>query len=139
MMAAVRSKHTKPEIAVRKALHGLGYRFRLHRKDLPGKPDLVFPSRRAVIFVNGCFWHGHSCPAGALPATRREFWEDKIGKNRERDARNATALLEAGWRVLNVWECELKEPDSIERVTAWLDQFERLSRNMLPDSASTDT
>ena len=118
MMAAVRSKNTKPELVIRKALHGMGYRFRVHRKDLPGKPDLVFPSRGAVIFVNGCFWHGHSCPAGALPATRREFWENKIGKNRDRDTGNTVTLQASGWRVLTVWECELRAPDAVALVAA---------------------
>ncbi len=139
MMSAVRSKNTKPEIYIRKVLHALGYRFRLHRKDLPGKPDIVFPSRRSVIFVNGCFWHGHTCHAGALPATRREFWEEKIGKNRERDAMNTTALKVDGWRVLTVWECELKNPDTIQMVAKWLDQSKVGNRNMLPDSTPTDT
>lgn len=120
-MAAVRSKNTQPELALRRALHARGYRFRLYRKDLPGKPDLVFPGRRAVIFVNGCFWHGHNCRAGALPATRRSFWKPKIEQNRQRDARNIEALLTLGWRVLTIWECDLKDPAAIEQTSAWLD------------------
>ena len=120
-MAAIRSKDTKPELALRSALHRAGFRFRLHRKDLPGTPDLVFPARRSVIFVNGCFWHGHDCRAGALPTTRREFWEEKITQNRNRDARNVRALEDAGWRVLTVWQCELKDRTEVDRVAAWLD------------------
>lgn len=120
-MRAVRSQNTKPELALRKALHVRGYRFRLHRKDLPGKPDLVFPALRAVIFVNGCFWHGHDCHAGALPATRRDFWAEKIGKNRERDVRNVRALQATRWHVLTVWECNLTKPTAVEQVAAWLD------------------
>lgn len=123
MMAAVRSKDTKPEMTLRKALHALGYRYRLHQRHLPGKPDLVFPARRCVIFVNGCFWHGHHCPAGALPATRREFWEEKIGQNRARDARNTAELEALGWRVLTVWECDLRERSAISHVSGWLDRY----------------
>lgn len=138
-MAAVKSKDTEPEMFVRRSLHALGFRFRLHRKDLPGKPDLVFPSRRAVVLVHGCFWHGHTCRGGALPATRREFWEDKIGKNRLRDKRNVDLLLKLGWRVLTVWECELRDEDAISRIAAWLNQSREPKLNMLPDSTSTDT
>lgn len=120
-MAAVRSKDTKPERFIRSELHSRGYRFRLHRPDLPGKPDIVFPSRRCAIFVNGCFWHGHDCPRGALPATRREFWEAKIGRNKARDAENQSRLEAAGWDVLVVWECDLHEPDSVDVIVSWLE------------------
>lgn len=138
-MSAVKSKDTKPEMFVRRSLHALGFRFRLHRRDLPGKPDIVFPSRRAVIFVNGCFWHGHTCKAGELPTTRRDFWEEKIDKNRERDTRNIDALRNAGWNVLTVWECELGEVDAVSRIASWLNRVTRLESDMLPDSSSTDT
>ena len=121
MMAAVRSKDTKPERFVRRELHARGYRFRLHRPDLPGKPDIVFPSRRRAIFVNGCFWHGHDCPRGALPATRREFWEPKIAGNKARDAENQSRLEAAGWSVLVVWECDLRQPRPIESIVSWLE------------------
>ena len=120
-MAAVRSKHTKPELFVRRGLHARGFRFRLHRRDLPGKPDIVFPSRKCAIFVNGCFWHGHECSSGALPATRREYWEEKIERNKVRDARNLAELEAAGWNVMVVWECDLKRPRPLEPIVAWLE------------------
>ena len=121
MMAAVRSKDTKPEHFIRRELHARGYRFRLHRVDLPGKPDIVFPSRKCAIFVNGCFWHGHDCPAGSLPSTRHEFWKAKIGRNKNRDAENHTKLKAAGWNVLVVWECDLRQRKPVERVVTWLE------------------
>lgn len=108
MMAAVKSKNTKPELAIRSALHRRGFRFRLHRKDLPGRPDLVFAGRRAVIFVHGCFWHGHDCHLFRWPKSREEFWRDKIGTNIARDKRQYWALTEASWRIGTVWECALK-------------------------------
>ncbi len=134
MMAAVRSKDTKPELFIRRALHARGYRFRLHRRDLPGKPDIVFPSRKSAIFVNGCFWHGHGCPSGALPATRRAFWKAKIGRNKDRDAENRRELEAAGWNVLVVWECDLRRPEPVERVVAWLeaDRPRNLGRDVEP-------
>jgi DNA mismatch endonuclease, patch repair protein len=109
-MARIRSNDTSPEIALRKLIHGIGYRFRLHRKDLSGKPDLVFPSRRKVIFVHGCFWHQHSgCREGRVPASRREYWEPKLKKNQVRDAENQKLLEDDGWSVLTVWECSLRK------------------------------
>lgn len=120
-MAAVRSKNTKPEMVLRRALHRMGFRYSLHRRDLPGKPDLVFASRRTVVFVNGCFWHGHSCPAGALPKTRRDFWEAKIKTNRCRDQRNLDELNAKGWRAITVWECALRDPDTPLRLGDELD------------------
>lgn len=108
-MRAVRSRDTKPEMLVRCAAHALGYRFRLHRKDLPGSPDLVFPSRKKVIFVHGCFWHGHDCARGARqPKTNAEYWTAKIARNVARDERARAELAVLGWDVLTVWECELK-------------------------------
>jgi len=108
MMAGIRGKDTKPELIVRKGLHGRGFRFRLHDSSLPGKPDIVLPRYRAVIFVNGCFWHGHDCHLFKWPKTREEFWRTKIQRNREVD-REALARLQAlGWRILQVWECSLK-------------------------------
>ncbi len=109
-MSRIRGKDTKPELLLRRGLHALGFRFRLHSKDLPGRPDLVFPARRAIIFVHGCFWHGHSCPMCKLPATRTAFWQNKISGNRARDKRAVQALTAAGWRVLIVWECALRGP-----------------------------
>jgi DNA mismatch endonuclease (patch repair protein) len=108
-MRAIRGKDTKPEMAVRSLVHGLGYRFRLHRADLPGKPDLAFPARRKVIFVHGCFWHSHACKSGLIPNSNREFWLPKLRRNKERDARNLDALAQQGWKVLVIWECELKD------------------------------
>lgn len=108
VMARVRGKDTKPELLVRRHLHAAGLRYRLHHKGLPGRPDLVFPSRRLVVFVHGCFWHGHEgCKRATIPATRPEFWREKIETNRARDARVKTQLEEQGWRVSTVWECSL--------------------------------
>ena len=110
IMAQVKSKDTKPEMTVRRLLHGLGYRYRLHRRDLPGRPDLVFPSRSKVVFVNGCFWHRHSgCVRATVPATNGEFWSEKFERNRNRDRRNYALLADRGWEVMVVWECELQD------------------------------
>jgi DNA mismatch endonuclease (patch repair protein) len=117
-MRAVKSKDTTPEMIVRRLLHGLGYRYRLHRKDLPGNPDLVFPGRRKVVLVNGCFWHGHDCARGArLPKANSNYWRAKIGRNVARDAHNLETLQHAGWQVLTVWECETPagRRDALER------------------------
>lgn len=116
-MAAIKGANTKPEMIVRRALYALGYRFRLHRKDLPGKPDIVLPRLRTAIFVHGCFWHSHDCRWGSvIPKTRAEFWADKRGGTVERDARKAQALEELGWRVLTVWECETRDTETL----SWL-------------------
>lgn len=108
MMAGIKGKNTQPEIAIRKALYGKGYRYRLHAKDLPGKPDLVFPKYRTVIFVHGCFWHRHNCHLFKWPSTRREFWEEKITGNANRDILHRTRLVEAGWKIVIIWECAMK-------------------------------
>lgn len=108
-MSHIRSKDTKPEQLVRQALWHNGYRYRLHVKGLPGKPDIVLPKYRTVIFINGCFWHGHErCKYYVIPKTNTNFWLDKINSNKARDARDEAALVEAGWRVVTIWECELK-------------------------------
>jgi|ERR1043166_131249 DNA mismatch endonuclease (patch repair protein) len=121
VMRAVKSKGTKPEIKVRRLLHKAGYRYRLHRKDLPGNPDLVFPSRRAVIFVHGCFWHQHpGCPHAARPSSNSAYWTKKLDRNVERDKRNMAALADAGWRALVLWECELNRPDLLTAVERFL-------------------
>lgn len=113
-MALIRSIDTKPELLVRRLLHGMGYRYRLHGRDLPGKPDLVFKSRRAVVFVHGCFWHRHEgCPLARLPKSRVEFWTTKLEGNRMRDIRKVAALKEAGWRVFVVWECMLGNTEAL--------------------------
>ncbi len=107
-MAAVRSTDTKPELEVRSKIHREGFRFRLHVRDLPGRPDLVFRSFRIVVFVHGCFWHGHYCPRGKMPQTRREFWEKKLESNKLRDQRNIESLESMGWDVFVLWECQLE-------------------------------
>ncbi|MGE4251732.1 MAG: very short patch repair endonuclease [Parvibaculaceae bacterium] len=109
-MSRIRGRDTKPEMMLRRALHSRGLRFRLHIRDLPGCPDIVFPRYRAVIFVHGCFWHGHDCPMFRLPATRRNFWAAKICRNQQRDRKAMKALINASWRVLSVWECAFKGP-----------------------------
>jgi len=113
-MRAVKSKNTAPEMIVRGLARRLGYRYRLHRKDLPGTPDLTFPGRSKVVCVHGCFWHGHSCARGArMPATNADYWTTKISRNQRRDAMTLAALQQAGWRVLVIWECETKDKDRL--------------------------
>ena len=107
-MAGIRGRNTRPELVIRSALHRKGFRFRLHRNDLPGKPDLVFPKHRAVILIHGCFWHGHGCHLFRWPKTRVDFWREKINSNIARDQRQISALRDAGWRVATIWECALK-------------------------------
>ena len=121
-MRRVKSLDTTPERTVRSMLHKLGFRYRLHRRDLPGKPDLVFPSRRKVVFVHGCFWHGHTCKRGArVPHTHREYWERKIAANSKRDAENLTQLEMAGWQPMVVWECELRDLPALQaKLTGFL-------------------
>ncbi|WP_245156833.1 very short patch repair endonuclease [Lysobacter arenosi] len=109
-MRAIRARDTKPELAVRKILHRLGFRFRLHVRALPGTPDIVFPKHKAVILVHGCFWHGHRCHMFKVPGTRTDFWLSKISANQKRDRAALLALAAAGWRVLTIWECALKGP-----------------------------
>ena len=108
-MSAIKSKNTKPEIAVRKLLYSMGYRFRLHRKDLPGSPDIVLPKYKTVIFVHGCFWHRHeNCKYATTPKTRKEFWEKKFRENINRDNLNQANLSLKGWKIIIIWECQLK-------------------------------
>jgi len=125
MMSGIRGRNTKPEILVRSLLHQQGFRFRLHIRELPGKPDIVLPKYRAAIFVHGCFWHGHDCPLYRLPGTRPDFWRNKIERNRASDRRARDALLAAGWRVAVVWECALRgagtDPGQvIQHLAGWL-------------------
>lgn len=129
-MSRVRSKDTRPEMLLRRGLHSRGFRFRLHRRDLPGTPDLVFVALRAVIFVHGCFWHGHGCRKSMLPTTRTEFWSSKIQANQVRDQLALQRLHSAGWRTLVVWECRIaRNKDSaeevLEEVSDWLDTLDR--------------
>jgi DNA mismatch endonuclease (patch repair protein) len=131
MMSGIRSKNTKPELLVRKALHAAGYRFRIHRKDLPGKPDLVLPKFRAVIFVHGCFWHGHNCPVFKWPKTREKFWREKIERTRVTDTNAREALLASGWRVGVVWECATRGAgknieDVTQSLSIWLQSSAKL-------------
>ena len=110
IMSRVRARDTAPEMAVRRALHAAGYRYRLHRKDLPGKPDIVLSRHRTAVQVNGCFWHGHTCKRGdRLPTSNTEYWRTKIQRNRERDRAATRALAKAGWRVITIWECEIED------------------------------
>jgi DNA mismatch endonuclease, patch repair protein len=122
MMSSVKQRHTKPEIAVRKLLHRLGYRFRLHSKKLPGTPDIVLPKYKAVIFVHGCFWHQHEgCRKSRRPTSNVEFWNEKLDKNIERDERKESELKNAGWKVLTVWDCEIKDENLlIEKIKKFL-------------------
>lgn len=122
-MSRVRGKNTKPELLVRRLVHGMGYRYRLHRRDLPGTPDLVFPGRGKVIFINGCFWHRHmDCVLARLPKSRNEFWQPKLTANAERDTRNIRALKRLGWGVLTIWECQLGDVTKLaNRIRRFLD------------------
>lgn len=126
MMSGIRSKNTKPEILIRSGLHRRGFRYRLHDKKLSGKPDLVLPKYNAVIFVHGCFWHGHDCHLFKWPKTRKQFWKNKIERNREVDRKAVERLRAEGWRVATVWECALKgksrlEPMAVlDRLSRWL-------------------
>lgn len=123
VMRAVKSRNTKPEIKVRQLLHKAGYRYRLHRKDLPGKPDIVFPSKKAAIFVHGCFWHQHAgCPHADRPAANNDYWTKKLNRNMERDKANIIALANEGWRTLILWECEIKKGDVLDEVKNFLEK-----------------
>jgi DNA mismatch endonuclease (patch repair protein) len=121
LMSRIGGKNTAPELAVRRLLHRLGYRFRLHRKDLPGTPDIVLPARRKAIFVNGCFWHAHGCRIGRPPRSRPGFWLPKLEHNRARDQSDRRELRKAGWSVFTVWQCQLKFPERLaERLIDFL-------------------
>ena len=122
IMSRVRGWDTEPEVIVRKIAHGLGFRFRLHRKDLPGRPDIVFPRHRAVIMVHGCFWHRHpGCKHASSPKTRESYWSAKFADNVVRDRRNETALSDLGWRVMVIWECETRDREAVAvRVESFL-------------------
>ena len=123
LMARIRDRDTKPELVVRSTLHKLGFRYVLHKRGLPGTPDLVFPGRAKIIFVNGCYWHGHHCKYGrAQSKTNVTFWTEKIERNRRRDARNGRALRRQGWGVLTVWECSIKAHNWQKRVISFLER-----------------
>jgi DNA mismatch endonuclease (patch repair protein) len=129
-MSRIHGKDTKPEMTLRRALYARGVRYRLHRRDLPGCPDIVFMSRKTAIFVHGCFWHGHSCSMFKMPSTRKEFWEEKIAQNQRRDNAAIQALAEQGWRVCIVWECSMRGPNKqsiselVNSIVDWLSAFE---------------
>jgi DNA mismatch endonuclease (patch repair protein) len=126
IMRSVKSRDTKPEMAVRQFLHRLGYRFRLHRKDLPGTPDLVFPRLKKVVFVHGCFWHGHNCARGnRIPKSNRDYWLAKISRNRERDKLNRALLQAQGWGIYIAWECQIKSLQAIRELGAFLESPEK--------------
>ena len=145
-MSAIRGRDTDPEMAVRRALHRRGWRYRLHDRKLPGRPDIVLPRHRAVVLVHGCFWHGHECPKFRLPSSRVDYWRSKIENNRKRDERNIRALGGLGWRVLVVWECAVPKRQAederervIESIERWLSKPEktvatRSSRAVRPQS-----
>lgn len=130
MMSGIKGKNTKPELTIRRSLHAKGFRYRLHDSRLPGKPDLVLPKWNAVIFVHGCFWHKHDCHLFKWPSSRKDFWRNKINKNKERDEKAVAALENMGWRVCIVWECALKgkyrlpEQNTINTLSAWLQSDE---------------
>jgi len=120
-MRRIRSKGMAPELAIRRLVHRMGYRFRLHRKDLPGRPDLVFPSRRKVIFVHGCFWHQHEgCKVARVPRSNLEYWLPKLARNQERDAEHQRTLREIGWKSLVVWECEAEDENTPNQIRKFL-------------------
>jgi DNA mismatch endonuclease (patch repair protein) len=116
IMQSVGQKDTLPEMLVRRLAHALGHRFRLHRRDLPGRPDLVFPRARKVIFVHGCYWHGHGCAKGQLPKSRIDYWGPKIARNRQRDAEAVDKLESSGWSVMTIWQCEAIQPEKLLRI-----------------------
>ncbi len=120
-MSRIRSKNTKPELVVRAILHRAGYRFRLHRKDLPGKPDIVLPKHQKIVLVQGCFWHGHDCKLASKPKSNEKYWSEKINRNRLRDQHVKEALALAGWSVLELWECEIRSGANLaERILQFM-------------------
>ena len=132
LMSRIRGTNTKPELQIRHALFRRGYRYRLHRRDLPGNPDLVFPKFQAVIFVHGCFWHKHNCKLFRMPKTRTDYWSAKFEQNQLRDRRSSSALREQGWRCLTIWECALRGTNALgvdricDQVESWLNSEESL-------------
>ncbi|MFN7042533.1 MAG: very short patch repair endonuclease [Acidovorax temperans] len=131
MMSGIRAKNSAPELLVRKALFAMGHRYRLHRRDLPGTPDIVMPGRKIAIFVHGCFWHAHQgCKYAKMPSTRIDFWTAKLRGNVDRDQRAAAKLAEMGWRVLNIWECSTRDPEAaaglLEALRQWVNSDARI-------------
>lgn len=133
LMSRIRSKNTKPEVAVRSILHALGYRFRLHKKDLPGRPDIVLPRHKKIVLVQGCFWHGHNCKLASRPKSNSDYWFEKISRNKERDERNSAALRSAGWQILELWECEIRRNNNLtERLYNFM-QFSKQDKGGSPE------
>jgi DNA mismatch endonuclease, patch repair protein len=130
IMARVRGKDTAPEMLVRRLVYSMGYRYRLHDRSLPGTPDLVFRKFRKLIFVHGCFWHGHECPRGSLPSTNIDFWHNKISKNRQRDESSQKQLRKLGWKVLTVWECKMKNKSRLKKRLSQFLEESRAVRNV---------
>jgi DNA mismatch endonuclease, patch repair protein len=131
LMSRIGPKNTSPELIVRRWLHKAGYRFRLHRRDLPGTPDIVLPRLRIAIFVHGCFWHAHGCAKGRPPKSRPEYWLPKLARNRERDAEKRAALEAAGWHVVEIWQCETGNGEMLaERLAPQLDKIEKIRSTM---------
>ncbi|MDY0936017.1 very short patch repair endonuclease [Pseudomonas viridiflava] len=129
MMSAIKGKNTRPELLVRKFLHAHGFRFRLHRKDLPGNPDIVMPKLKTCIFVHGCFWHRHAgCRYATMPKTRPHFWAEKFAKNVKRDLQSTLALQQSGWTVVTIWECQLKDPEPV--MSALINQLNESMQNL---------
>lgn len=124
IMSKISGKNTLPEMTIRKLLFSMGYRYRLHRKDLPGSPDIVFPGRKKIIFINGCFWHGHDCKRAALPKSNKDFWESKINGNIERDKINFIKLSDMDWKYLVIWQCEIKK-SNLDTLSNKMDDFIR--------------
>jgi DNA mismatch endonuclease (patch repair protein) len=122
IMRSVRTANTGPEVLIRKAMHKRGYRYSLHRRDLPGRPDIVFPIRRKAIFVNGCFWHGHRCKKGRLPKSRIDYWSQKVSDNRSRDRKVRKALIGLGWKSLTIWQCQTQDIEkTVDKIVRFLE------------------
>lgn len=135
IMTAVRAKNTRPELQVRSFLHRQGLRFRLHRKDLPGHPDLVLPAKRTAVFVHGCFWHQHNCGRGKLPTSNTDYWLPKLRRNVQRDKENQKALTELGWNVIVIWECELRDPSTLPKLARSISAIDTVSTRRIRKSS----
>ena len=137
LMARIKTKNTAPELTVRRLIFSMGYRFRLHRSDLPGKPDIVLPGRRKAIFVHGCFWHAHGCKIGRSPKSNLNFWEPKLKRNAERDRRNTRTLHRQGWSVLTIWQCETRDNSALKTKLRSFLETGKNSRSTMRRSADT--
>ena len=130
-MSKISSKDTKPEILVRKFLFSKGFRYRINVKTLPGKPDIVLPKYKTIIFVNGCFWHGHNCKKGKLPSSNTDFWKEKISNNKSRDAKNSDLLVKLGWKVIIIWQCEISKIDNRTKIQIKIQRLVKLDKKRL--------